>query len=82
MLNVIQVLPDMNFWINLTNDLLSFHKEKLAEETGTYIHNRAESDNKSLYEICEEIVAELGKARQTIHATLASNPAALERWKI
>jgi len=82
MLNVIQALPDMNYWISLTNDLLSFHKEELAGETGTYIYNRAKNDNKSRYETCEEIVAELGKARQTIHATLASNPAALKTWKI
>ncbi|GJJ15978.1 hypothetical protein Clacol_010257 [Clathrus columnatus] len=82
MLNVVQALPDMNFWTCLTNDLLSFHKEESTGETGTFIYNRARNDNKSRYETCEEIVAELRDARQTIHKALANNAAALEAWTI
>ncbi|GJJ15977.1 hypothetical protein Clacol_010256 [Clathrus columnatus] len=82
MLNVVQALPSMNFWICLTNDLLSFHKEESTGETGTFIYNRARNENKSRYETCEEIVAELRNAKETIHKALANNAAALEAWII
>lgn len=81
MMRIIQAIPDMNFWVALTNDLLSFHKEELANETGTYIYNRAKNNNQSRYETCSEIIAELKEARQNIHAVLADIPSALEVWK-
>jgi len=36
----IQALPDLQFWTNAMNDVLSFHKEQLDGETFTYIHLR------------------------------------------
>ncbi|KAJ7122266.1 terpenoid synthase [Mycena epipterygia] len=36
----IRVLPDLAFFIEVMNDVLSFHKEELAEETHNLIHFR------------------------------------------
>ncbi|GJJ09056.1 hypothetical protein Clacol_003278 [Clathrus columnatus] len=81
-LSVIQAIPDMNFWLSTANDLLSFHKEESASETGTHIYIRAITSNQSRYDTCDELVAELKKTRETIYAALAGNQAALETWKV
>ncbi|KAJ7865027.1 terpenoid synthase [Mycena olivaceomarginata] len=39
----IKVLPDVTFFINAMNDVLSFHKEELAGETYNLIHLRTRS---------------------------------------
>lgn len=37
----IQAIPSMTKWANLTNDILSFHKEELAGETANFVHLKA-----------------------------------------
>ncbi|KAJ7511371.1 terpenoid synthase [Mycena galericulata] len=39
----IRVLPDLTFYIEIMNDILSFHKEELAGETYNLIHLRTRS---------------------------------------
>ncbi|KAJ7511372.1 isoprenoid synthase domain-containing protein [Mycena galericulata] len=39
----IRVLPDLTFFIDIMNDILSFHKEELAGETYNLIHLRTRS---------------------------------------
>lgn len=53
----------------------------MADETGTYVNNRAKNDKKSPYETCMELVDELKLARQNIYAVLADNPGALKAWR-
>ncbi|KAF8576474.1 terpenoid synthase, partial [Ramaria rubella] len=76
----VRAIPDMNFWIALTNDVLSFHKEELAGETANYIHNRAYVDNKAPVQVLADIVEELRVSRNAIHVALALHPEALKAW--
>jgi len=80
-LDYIQGIPDMNFWIAVTNDLLSFHKEELAGEKTNYIHNRAYVENKAPLQVLDEISQELLSSRDAIRVALANSPNALKAWK-
>lgn len=82
MMEYIQAMPDMNFWICLTNDVLSFHKEELAGETANYVHNRACLENKAPLEVLAEMAEELRVSRNTIHIALSKSPRALQAWKV
>ncbi|KAF8511697.1 isoprenoid synthase domain-containing protein [Gautieria morchelliformis] len=82
MMEFIQAIPDINFWISLTNDMLSFHKEELAGETGTYVHNRAYIENKAPVQVLAEMAEELRISRNTIHTALSNSPKALLIWQV
>ncbi|KAF8504991.1 isoprenoid synthase domain-containing protein [Hysterangium stoloniferum] len=82
MTDVLQALPDMCYWVNLSNDLLSFYKEELAGEKDNYVHLRADAENLSPLEVLATIVEEMRIARNTIHATLMVCPPALDAWKV
>ncbi|KAF8576486.1 terpenoid synthase, partial [Ramaria rubella] len=77
----IQAIPDMNFWIDVTNDILSFYKEELDGETATHVHTRAYADNKSPLQVLAELVEEVRVSRENIHVALASSPEALKAWQ-
>jgi len=76
-----QAIPDIEYWLNLTNDLLSFYKEELSGETNNYIHVRARNEQKTALEVLSEVGKELIISRDIIHASLAHNPRALQAWK-
>ncbi|KAF9465969.1 isoprenoid synthase domain-containing protein [Collybia nuda] len=76
----IQALPDMIFWVSLSNDLLSFHKEELAGDTNNYVHIRALMEEKAPIEVLFEMGQELTLARQTIYKALAGSPTATAAW--
>ncbi|KIJ56159.1 hypothetical protein M422DRAFT_150404, partial [Sphaerobolus stellatus SS14] len=80
-MDFIQAVPDMEYWMNVGNDLISFYKEELQGETNNYIHIRARNENKSPVQVLSEIVQELVTSRDTIYAALAHNPTALSIWK-
>ncbi|KIJ55730.1 hypothetical protein M422DRAFT_152137, partial [Sphaerobolus stellatus SS14] len=80
-MDFIQALPDMEYWLNLSNDLLSFYKEELQGETRNYVHTRSQNENKSPIEVLSEIKEELVASRNTIYAALAHNSEALAIWK-
>ncbi|KAF8462081.1 isoprenoid synthase domain-containing protein [Gautieria morchelliformis] len=82
MMEYIQAVPFMDRWICLTNDILSFHKENLAGETGTYIHTRAYIENKAPLQVLAEIAEEMRTAINTIHLTLSDSPRALHAWEV
>ncbi|KAG6835089.1 hypothetical protein H0H93_004980 [Arthromyces matolae] len=54
-----QAMPDMEFWICASDDLLSYHKERLAGETANYISNRATVEARSALLITSDIRREL-----------------------
>ncbi|KAF8523921.1 isoprenoid synthase domain-containing protein [Hysterangium stoloniferum] len=81
-METLQALPDMCCWINLVNDLLSFHKEELAGEKGNYVHIRANMENLTPLEVLANMAEELLISRDTIHAALAQDPGALAIWKL
>ncbi|KAF8523930.1 isoprenoid synthase domain-containing protein [Hysterangium stoloniferum] len=91
MMEILKVLPDIYYWIDLTNDLLSplnqlhsnrFHKEELAGEKGNYVHLRANAESLAPLEVLARMAEELRISRDTIHEGLVQNPSALNAWKV
>ncbi|KAJ7885896.1 isoprenoid synthase domain-containing protein [Mycena olivaceomarginata] len=77
----IQVLPDIDEYTCLTNDVLSFYKEELAGETLNYVHVRSKTTSKPPKQVLMEMVQEVGNLHVRIAATLANHPEALAAWK-
>lgn len=78
LLEYIQAAPSISFWIDITNDILSFHKEELAQEVGNYVHLRAAVERKAPAQIHRDLVQEALKASANIESTLSGN--ALNAW--
>ncbi|KAJ7578397.1 hypothetical protein C8J56DRAFT_739191, partial [Mycena floridula] len=56
----IQVVADINVFIDLTNDVLSFYKETLASEVTNYIHKSAttgKSPDATLDQTAHEVIS-------------------------
>ncbi|KAG5341444.1 hypothetical protein C0989_010385 [Termitomyces sp. Mn162] len=78
----IQVIPDIMIYINLGNDVLSFYKETLANETDNYIHCRALVDGKSVDDTLSDISHDAIAAYSRVSTVLRSkSPSAYESWK-
>jgi len=63
----IQAIPDAGAYCNYTNDIMSFYKEELSGETGTYVQDRALVTGKSslaaLHDLIEDTVAGVERVR-------------------
>ncbi|KAG6832193.1 hypothetical protein H0H87_002303 [Tephrocybe sp. NHM501043] len=79
--NCYRALPDMAYWISVTNDALSFYKEQSNGEPG-YIHARAQAEGRSLSEVLTGLKAEASAASNSAEEALASDPAALKTWRM
>jgi len=77
----IQVIGDINLFIDLTNDVLSFYKEYKAGETNNYVHNRAFVSQQSVQSSLQSIAREALAAHARITASL-EDPEALRLWKV
>lgn len=75
----IQAAPAISYWIDITNDILSFHKEELAGETGNYVHLRAAVVHRKPIEVVGNLVEEALRATESIESTL--DGAALDAWR-
>ncbi|ESK82920.1 terpenoid synthase [Moniliophthora roreri MCA 2997] len=75
----IQIMGDANLFIELANDVLSFHKENLVGETNNYVSNRAYTTGKSAIQAHKEIAEDVISAYHRICATLDKSQ--LEVWK-
>ncbi|KAI0632019.1 hypothetical protein C8Q77DRAFT_895419 [Trametes polyzona] len=64
-LSYLQVIPDLVMLTNNINDILSFYKELIAGETGTYVCLRAGAEQKDtlavLQELCKETLVALDR---------------------
>ncbi|KAJ7618796.1 isoprenoid synthase domain-containing protein [Roridomyces roridus] len=76
----IQALPDMDEYMCLINDVLSFHKEALAGETTNHVFTRAEMEGKDPKSVLLEMSGQLALLHHRIAATLRTSPAALATW--
>ncbi|KAJ7618764.1 isoprenoid synthase domain-containing protein [Roridomyces roridus] len=76
----IQALPDMEEYMCLMNDILSFHKEDLAGETTNYVFTRAQVEGKDPKRVLAEMAKEVTVVHQRIAATLDGFPEALATW--
>lgn len=75
----LQAIPDICYWIDIVNDVLSFHKEELAGETENYVHLRAALSGEQPIVVVRELANEALKAAEGIEAVLDSTQ--LEAWK-
>ncbi|KAG8943206.1 hypothetical protein FRC04_003169 [Tulasnella sp. 424] len=64
----IQLAPEFEKLISLSNDVLSFYKENLAGETNSFLMNRAAVENKDPLVVLKEIAAESAANIQRIVA--------------
>ncbi|KIK53242.1 hypothetical protein GYMLUDRAFT_77496 [Collybiopsis luxurians FD-317 M1] len=76
----VQVLPDMDDFINLGNDILSFYKEDLAGDEMTYVAFRAKISGKHPLRVVSEMVDEITHSHERILAVLSDHPEALKWW--
>ncbi|KAF7368575.1 Longiborneol synthase [Mycena venus] len=76
----IQALPDIDDYVGLVNDILSFYKEQSSGETSTYVHVRARTTLKHPREVLAEMVAEVGELHARISSVLEGYPAEFEAW--
>ncbi|CCL98541.1 uncharacterized protein FIBRA_00540 [Fibroporia radiculosa] len=70
-----QAIPDVMLYVSYVNDILSFYKEELAGETGTYIHERAAICGKSAAETLNDVIDDTLVAIARARATLGEGPA-------
>ncbi|KAJ6569352.1 isoprenoid synthase domain-containing protein [Mycena capillaripes] len=77
----IQVLPDIDDFSCLANDILSFYKEELAGENTNYVHVRSKTTLKHPKRVLVEMVQECADLHNRITATLEKQPEALAAWE-
>ncbi|KAM0264870.1 hypothetical protein ACHAQJ_000386 [Trichoderma viride] len=70
----IHVIPDVIVFTNIVNDVLSFYKELLAEETGNYIDQRAQREEVDILTALQKVANEGIQAGERVLAGLANAP--------
>ncbi|KAK6992795.1 hypothetical protein R3P38DRAFT_3429833 [Favolaschia claudopus] len=76
-----QVIADVCLFNDLTNDVLSFHKEELAGEMANYIHNCAGVTGKAPTYVLAELGEEALAARDRVTMALrACGSQGLDVW--
>jgi len=75
--------PDMEYFSAVTNDLLSFYKEYLANDTDNYIHHRAHDEGKSPLQVLSDIKREMVIASENVIDVLTrfGSEASLKAWE-
>ncbi|KAG6872437.1 hypothetical protein C0995_009771 [Termitomyces sp. Mi166 len=78
----VQVIGDIMVYINLANDVLSFYKEEMQNETGNYVHNRArvhgQSTNDTLLDVSRDTLAAYLRVCKVLKS---HSPTTYELWK-
>jgi len=77
----VQALADMDDYITITNDILSFYKEELASDEMTYAQIRSRLTGKHPRRVLNDMVQEAITLNSRVVAMLADHPAALASWK-
>ncbi|KAG6824499.1 hypothetical protein H0H92_006698 [Tricholoma furcatifolium] len=77
-------MADMDYWISITNDLLSYYKESLAGETANYISNRASVEGVASLQVVADLQYELLESRNHIYKLLRNNAGekAVKIWRV
>lgn len=70
----VHVIPDVIVFTNIVNDVLSFYKEMLAEETGNYIDQRAQREQCDILTALQKVANEGIAAGERVLAGLANAP--------
>ncbi|KAI0822012.1 terpenoid synthase [Trametes gibbosa] len=69
----LQLLPDIEFYTNTMNDVLSFYKESLVGETNNFIHLRAAAERKDPLTVLHEVAEETLETIYRVDALTASD---------
>ncbi|KAJ3831322.1 isoprenoid synthase domain-containing protein, partial [Lentinula raphanica] len=77
----IQALPSLMIYIMNVNDILSFYKEELAEETVNHISLMASARNCSPRDAFQSLIDETVEAHQKITHILEPDPKALDAYR-
>ncbi|KAJ6616718.1 hypothetical protein B0H10DRAFT_1798904 [Mycena sp. CBHHK59/15] len=77
----VQALPDIDEYLCLVNDILSFFKEDLDGETMTYVSIRSRTSQKTPKRVLVEMVREVSDLHRQIAATLEGDSQASMAWK-
>lgn len=77
----VQVIPDVIVFTNIANNVLSFYKEMLAEETGNYIDQRAQREECDVLTALQKVANEGVEARERVLAALAHAPQYQDNFK-
>ncbi|KAJ7119777.1 isoprenoid synthase domain-containing protein, partial [Mycena epipterygia] len=76
----IQALPEMDEYLGVINDILSFYKEDHDGETMNYVSLHAKMSGKHAEHVLVGLVEEAGVLHRRILTILKGNPDALAEW--
>ncbi|KAF9468658.1 isoprenoid synthase domain-containing protein [Collybia nuda] len=78
----IQAIADINLFIDLTNDTLSFYKESMDNEEGNYVTNRSLVHGKPPIRVLSEVADEAYAAYSRVSKSLKTQgtPEAYKAW--
>ncbi|KAG8940252.1 hypothetical protein FRC04_005461 [Tulasnella sp. 424] len=77
----LQIIPEMDYFIVGTNDILSFYKESLAGETDNYVHLRAAAEEKSPIQVLHELSNEVLDTVRRITNVVSPDPELADIWR-
>ncbi|OJT09957.1 hypothetical protein TRAPUB_13555 [Trametes pubescens] len=70
----LQLIPEIEFYTDTINDILSFYKESLAGETDNLIHLRAAAEQKDPLTVLREVVEETLESIRKVEVLAAADP--------
>ncbi|OBZ70154.1 Trichodiene synthase [Grifola frondosa] len=76
----LQLIPELDYFINCTNDILSFYKESLAGETDNYVHLRAAAERKTPTIVLRELSSEVTNTVRRIKVVTAKDKELAAVW--
>ncbi|KAI0154541.1 isoprenoid synthase domain-containing protein [Xylariaceae sp. FL1272] len=76
----IEAIPDMNKFICLTNDILSFYKEECAGDDDNYIRSRARYESSDISTVFKAVIRDCVDAFKCIRIVLQGKGPAAEAW--
>jgi len=77
----IEAVPALISYIQAINDIFSFYKEELANESNNFVSNKARSSGKPKIEALRSLTEHTVETYEEIVAVLSHNPAVLEAFK-
>nr|BDI63123.1 sesquiterpene synthase [Trametes versicolor] len=70
----LQLIPEIEFYTDTINDILSFYKESLAGETDNLIHLRAAAEQKDPLSVLRDVVEETLESIRKVEVLTAADP--------
>ncbi|KAM5542954.1 hypothetical protein V8D89_003338 [Ganoderma adspersum] len=76
-----QLLPYLEFFLNSSNDVLSFYKEELSGETANYVHIRATTDEMTPVETLRLLADETLACEEKIRVFIGEDHELMAIWR-